>query len=111
MSSMKAWPYAVEPRGLIITTTYPLAAKSCGFQRYDHESPQAPCGPPWMRNFTGYFLVASKSGGLTMKPWTFFPPRPANQNGSSHGIDTRDKTWEFMRVSPAGTARAQSGTS
>src|SRR3982750_3708126 len=65
ISSMNFCPYPVEPRGLIMTTTYPFAANSCAFQRYDHESPQAPCGPPWIKNFTGYFLLASKFGGLT----------------------------------------------
>src|SRR4051794_4084099 len=99
MSSMNACPYPVEPRGLIITITYPLAANSSGFHRYDHESPQAPCGPPWMRNFTGYFFAASKSGGFTMKPSTFFPAAPANQNGSRGSIWTWERTASLTWVS------------
>src|SRR3954452_21303526 len=99
MSSMNACPYPVEPRGLIMTTTYPLAANSSGFQRYDHESPHAPCGPPWIRNFTGYFFDASKSGGFTMKPSTFLPIDPVNQNGSSGEVWTCAKTASFRCVS------------
>src|ERR1039458_9359005 len=60
MASMNFCPYPVEPWKLIMMTTYPFAANSSGFQRKLQSSPQAPCGPPWMRNFTGYFLPASK---------------------------------------------------
>src|ERR1700761_5940889 len=82
-SSRNFCPYPVDPRGLIITTTYPFAANSSGFQRYDHASPQAPCGPPWMRNLTGYFLEGSKFGGLMRNPWTFVSFAPENQKDSS----------------------------
>ena len=33
ISSVNFWPKPVEPRGLIITTTYPGAANICAFQR------------------------------------------------------------------------------
>src|SRR5947209_1780574 len=64
MASVNFCPEPVEPWKLIMMTTYPFAANSSGFQRYDQSSPHAPCGPPWMRNFTGYFFEASKFGGL-----------------------------------------------
>src|SRR5882672_3664558 len=41
-----------------------------------------------MRNFTGYFLVASKFGGLTRNPWTLSPFAPGNQKDSSGDIAT-----------------------
>src|SRR5580765_4723279 len=85
-------------------TTYPLAAKSSGFQRYDQSSPQAPWGPPWIRNFTGYFLLESKFGGLTTKPWTLSPFAPGNQNDSSGDMATWERTaslkWVRRFVSP-----------
>src|SRR6267154_4523430 len=90
-------------------TTYPLAAKSRAFQRYDHESPQAPCGPPWMRNFTGYFLLASKLGGRMMKPWTLVWAAPVNQKGSRDCMARVGSTLELISVS--GTGRVQSGMS
>src|ERR1700722_7985592 len=86
-------------------TTYPLGvdevgdANSSGFQRKLQSSPQAPCGPPWMRNFTGYFFVASKLGGLTRKPCTLSPCAPVNQKESSWDIATWERTASFRRVS------------
>ena len=64
ISSTNFWPKPVEPRGFGAATTQPCAAQSAGFHRYDHASSHAPCGPPWMRNTTGYFVEASKFGGL-----------------------------------------------
>src|ERR671911_398306 len=64
ISSRNFWPKPVEPRGFGAATTQPCAAQSDGFQRDDHESSHAPCGPPWMRKTTGYFFDASKFGGL-----------------------------------------------
>src|ERR1700738_3193566 len=100
---MNFCPYPVEPWKLIMMTTYPLAAKSSEFQRYDQSSPHAPCGPPWMRNFTGYFLLASKFGGLTRKPSTLSPFTPGNQKDSSGDIVTWERTGAFawvMAVTP-----------
>ena len=56
ISSTNFWPNPVEPRGFGAATTQPCAAHSAGFHRVDHASPQAPCGPPWIRNTTGYFF-------------------------------------------------------
>src|SRR5260370_27912100 len=99
---MNFCPYPVEPWKLIMMTTYPLAAKSSGFQRYDQSSPHAPCGPPWMRNFTGYFLVGSKFGGLTRKPWTLSPCAPGNQKVSRGGMETWERTALFRWLSCLG---------
>src|SRR5215213_6502575 len=63
ISSTNFWPKPVEPRGLGAATTQPCAAHNDGFQRVDQASSHAPCGPPWMRNTTGYFLDGSKFGG------------------------------------------------
>src|ERR1019366_3543221 len=93
-------------------TTYPLAAKSSGFQGYDQSSPQAPCGPPWMRNFTGYFFEGSKFGGLTRKPSTLSPFAPVNQKDSSGDMATWDRTASLMWViAPAGFPLFMSVTS
>src|SRR5271170_1300906 len=92
MASMNRCPYPVEPWKLIMTTTYPLAAKSSGFQRKLQSSPQAPCGPPWTRNFKGYFLPASKFGGLTRNPSTLSLLAPRNQNDSGGDMATWDRT-------------------
>src|SRR6266705_1614187 len=95
-------PYPVEPWKLIMMTTYPLAAKSSGFQRKLQSSPQAPCGPPWMRNFTGYFLLrllASKLGGLSRKPSTLSPFAPVNENDSNARRETWESTESFICVS------------
>src|SRR5437764_14992785 len=88
----------MEPRGLIITTMYPPEANICAFQRKVQESSHAPCGPPWMRNFTGYFFLASNAGGFTMKPSTFLFSEPVNQNGSSGEVCTCAKMAPFMWV-------------
>src|SRR6266566_9343659 len=104
MASMNFCPYPVEPWKLIMMTTYPElcdavgAANSSAFQRYDQSSPQAPCGPPWMRNFTGYFLLASNFGGLTRKPWTLSPLAPGNQNVSRGDMATWDRTASLTFV-------------
>src|SRR5580692_6182304 len=86
-------------------TTYPDGcdgvgdANSSGFQRKLQSSPQAPCGPPWMRNFTGYFLEASKFGGFTSKPSTLSLCAPVNQNDSSGDMATWERTASFKCVS------------
>src|SRR5579872_1288230 len=104
MASMNFCPYPVEPWKLIMITTYPDGcdevgdANSSGFQRYDQSSPQAPCGPPWMRNFTGYFFEASKFGGLTRKPSTLSPFAPANQKDSSGDMETSERRASFTCV-------------
>src|SRR6202021_2859737 len=103
---MNLCPYACEPWKLIMMTTYPLLvvefddpevgeANSSGFQRKLQSSPQAPCGPPWMRNFTGYFLLASKFGGLTRKPSTLSPLAPVNQKDSRGDTGTWERTASF----------------
>src|SRR5262245_33940401 len=76
-SSRNLWPKPVEPRGLGAATTQPWAAQSCGFQRYDHASSHAPCGPPWIRKTVGYLFEGSKSGGLISQYCTFAPAAPA----------------------------------
>src|ERR1700739_591354 len=83
-------------------TTYPLAANSSGFQRYDQSSPHAPSGPPCRRNFTGYFLLASKLGGLTRKPWTLSPFAPSNQKDSRGDMETWERGSELTCVSASG---------
>src|SRR4029453_13999082 len=77
ISSTKRWPKPVDPRGFGATTIQPCAAQSDGFQRYDHASSHAPCGPPWITNTVGYFLAGSKSGGLITQYWTCGPAAPA----------------------------------
>src|SRR5690349_8727138 len=115
MASINFCPYPVEPWKLIIMTTYPLgadavgAANSSGFQRNDQSSPQAPCGPPWIRNFTGYFFEASKFGGLTRKPSTLSPCAPVNQKGSSGDMATWERTASLRCVSCRGFNIAQAG--
>src|SRR3954466_6934296 len=69
ISSTNFWPKPVEPRGLGAATTQPCAAHSEGFQRADQASSHAPCGPPWMRNTTGYFFDGLKPGGLISQYW------------------------------------------
>ena len=44
--STNFWPKPVDPRGFGAATTQPCAAQSDGFQRDDHASSHAPCGPP-----------------------------------------------------------------
>src|ERR1019366_3908134 len=99
MASMNFCPYPVEPWKLIMMTTYPFAANSSGFQRKLQSSPQAPCGPPWMRNFTGYFLPASKFGGLTREPSTLSPCAPRNENDSAFDMPICDSNCSFTWVS------------
>jgi hypothetical protein len=48
-----------------VMTMKPCSANTAGFHLVDQLSPQAPCGPPWMRYATGYFFEASKLLGLT----------------------------------------------
>src|SRR6266446_10741388 len=98
MASMNFCPYPVEPWKLIMMTTYPLAAKSSGFQRKLQSSPQAPCGPPWMRNFTGYLVLAWKFGGLTRKPCTLSPFAPGNQKDSSGEMASWERTASLILV-------------
>src|SRR5260370_23550329 len=104
MASMNFCPCPVEPWKLIMMTTYPLGvdevgdANSSGFQRKLQSSPQARCGPPWMRNFTGYFFEASKFGGLTRKPSTLSPCAPSNQNVCSGLIRTWERTESLKWV-------------
>src|SRR6187397_1996720 len=76
ISSTNFWPKPVDPRGLGATTTQPCAAQSVGFQRADHPSPHAPCGPPWIRNTTAYLRRGLKFGGLTIQYWTGAPAAP-----------------------------------
>src|SRR5260221_4678128 len=100
--------YPVEPWKLIMMTTYPLAAKSSGFQRKLQSSPQAPWGPPWMRNFTGYFLVASKFGGLTRKPSTLSPFAPVKKKDSIFDMLICDSKLSFTRVIAQSLFKVQS---
>src|SRR5215470_17060952 len=53
--------------------TYPWPAQTSGFHRYDHESVQAPCGPPWMKKIAGYFLDGSKPAGRTTQACSLRP--------------------------------------
>ena len=45
-SNYGAPPVWMAAPGEGVMTTYPFAANSSGFHRYDHASPHAPCGPP-----------------------------------------------------------------
>src|SRR6185503_2650793 len=76
ISSTNFWPKPVEPRGFGATTIQPCAAQSDGFQRFDHASAQSLCGPPWMRNTTGYFFVGSNCGGSIIQYCTLAPAAP-----------------------------------
>src|SRR6266404_6214313 len=42
-------------------------------------------------NFTGYFLLGSKFGGLTRKPWTLSPFAPGNQKDSNGDMEIRER--------------------
>src|SRR3954451_1415487 len=99
ISSTNFWPNPVEPRGLGAATTQPCAAHSDGFQREDQASPQSPCGPPWMRNTTGYFFDASKFGGLISQYCTGVPPAPATVRLSGFSNATSLSHDSFSRVS------------
>src|SRR6266567_537220 len=116
MASINFCPYPVEPWKLIMMTTCPLLvdevgdANSSGFQRYDQSSPHAPCGPPWIRNLTGYFLEASKFGGLTRKPWTLSPLAPVNQKDSRGDMATWERMVSLSCVSCRAFGMEQSGS-
>src|SRR5918999_3557857 len=69
ISSTNFWPKPVDPRGFGAMITHPCAAQRAGLQRYDQASSHAPCGPPWIRKTTGYFLVLSNVGGLLSQYW------------------------------------------
>src|SRR3954468_24757585 len=99
ISSTNFWPNPVEPRGFGAATTQPCAAHSDGFHRYDHASPHSPCGPPWIRNTTGYFLAASKFGGLINQYCTGVPPSPGTVKLSGFANDTSVNHVSFSRVS------------
>src|SRR5215472_5095450 len=103
MASMNFWPYPVEPWKLIMMTTYPWlpgvgTAKSSGFHLKDQSSPQAPCGPPWIRNFTGYFFEGSKFGGLTKVASTLSLLAPVNQKGSPSDMSICESSCSLMWV-------------
>src|SRR4029077_13824152 len=51
-----------------------------------------------MMNFRGYFLEASKFGGLTRKPCTLSPFAPGNQKDSRGDMVTWERTASFIRV-------------
>src|SRR5690242_16075698 len=104
MSSTNFWPNPVEPRGLGAATTQPCAAQSDGFQRYDHASSHAPCGPPWIRKTTGYFFDASKFGGLISQYWTGVPPAPAAVRLSGFANVTSFSQDSFSCVSACGVS-------
>src|SRR5260370_8134106 len=86
---------------------YTLAANSSGFQPELQSSPQAPCGPPWMRNFTGYFLLASKFGGLTRKPSTSSPCAPVKEKDSIFVMLTCERSDSFTCVTAQSLFREQ----
>src|SRR5580692_2098709 len=94
-------------------TTYPDGcdgvgdANSSGFQRKLQSFPQAPCGPPWIRNFTGYFLEASKLGGLTIKASTSSPRAPLKSNDSAFAMLIPDSSESFTCVSACASFNAQ----
>src|SRR5213595_2485139 len=102
MSSTNFWPKPVDPRGFGAATTQPCAAHSDGFQRYDHASSHAPCGPPWIRNTTGYFFDASKSGGLISQYCTGAPPAPGAVRLSGLAKETSFSHASFSCVSGCG---------
>src|SRR5436305_9164939 len=74
------------------------AANNSAFQRYVHEFPHAPCGPPWIKNFSGYFLFGSNPGGLTMNPCTSSSFAPLNVNDSTGCMSICDNSASFMCV-------------
>src|SRR5512140_764264 len=98
ISSTNFWPEPVEPRGFGRTTTQPCAAQSAGFQRADQPSSHAPCGPPWMRKTTGYFLAASNIGGFTSQYCTRAPPAPVVERLSGVVIATSFRQEWFSSV-------------
>src|SRR3954469_7078767 len=88
ISSTNFCPNPVEPRGFGAATIQPCAAHSEGFHRYDHASSHAPCGPPWIRNTTGYFFAGSNAGGLISQYWIGVPPAPATVRLSGFANET-----------------------
>src|ERR1700746_3455642 len=50
-------------------------------------------------NFTGYFLLGSKFGGLTMKPSTLSPYAPVNQKGSRGDMEMWERRESLRCVS------------
>src|SRR5687768_837820 len=93
ISSTNFWPKPVDPRGFGAATTQPWAAHSEGFQRVDQASSHAPCGPPWIRNTTGYFREASKWGGLISQYCTVAPAAPFTVRDSG-GVNATSR-WSF----------------
>src|SRR5206468_10276653 len=87
-----------------LLSEFPVAANNSAFQRYVHELPHAPCGPPWIKNFSGYFLFGIKPGGLTIKPCTSSSFAPLNVNDSNGCMSIFDKTASFIWVSCQGEA-------
>ncbi len=85
MESTNVCPYPVEPWKLITTTTKPGARTSAGFQREDQSSPNAPCGPPWMRKRSGILLLGVEAGGLSRKPFDLVALRAFEPEGFERG--------------------------
>src|SRR3984893_5865174 len=79
-----------------MTTTKPLAANNSAFQRYVHEFPHAPCGPPWIKNFSGYFSAGSNPGGLIMNHCTSSSFAPLNVNDSNGSLSALANNASFM---------------
>src|SRR5437764_10468106 len=77
---------------------FPVAANNSAFHRYVHSFPQAPCGPPWSKNLSGYFLFGSNPGGLTRNPCTSSLFAPLNVNDSNGCMSIVDKSASFMWV-------------
>src|SRR5436190_19046668 len=102
ISSTNFWPKPNDPRGFGAATTQPCAAHSDGFHRDDQASSHAPCGPPWMRNTTGYFFDASKFGGLISQYWIGVPPAPGTVRLSGFSKATSFNQLSFSRVSGCG---------
>src|SRR5437762_7274739 len=80
------------------------AANNSAFQRYVHEFPHAPWGPPWIKNFSGYFFAGSNLGGLTMNPCTSSSFAPLNVNDSTGCMSICDSRASFMWVTGTGTS-------
>src|SRR4030095_12974925 len=113
ISSTNVCPNPVEPRGFGAAMTQPCAAHSSGFHRYDHASSHAPCGPPWIRNTTGYFLDASKLPGLMSQYCTDAPAAPVTVrlSGVANATSCNQASCAFVRAfnpSPFTPARNRS---
>src|ERR1700740_2797698 len=63
-----------------------------------------------MRNFTGYFLLESKLGGLTRKPWTLSPLAPSNQKDSREDMEIWERTESLTRERGRGFGTAHWGS-